>query len=76
MFILLGIFELRKAKSGKNLPNARYIGNMLDVQDENSNSVTNLASIMFGQLIAHDVSDKKRYTIKGLILVKTFDNFK
>lgn len=67
-----GIYELRKAKSGRNLPNARYISNMLDVDDEDSNIDTNLASIMFGQTIAHDISDKKPYMIKGMILHELF----
>lgn len=45
---------------------------MLDVDDEDSNIDTNLASIMFGQTIAHDISDKKPYMIKGMILHELF----
>lgn len=66
----LGIRDLRKSVFAEELPSPRVIGNALETSKQNNSFakngiIPNLAGLMLGQLITHDISNKHIYSIKG-----------
>lgn len=52
--MISGISQPRKAKSGRDLPNARHIRRILFQDKDKPNSESSLLLMQFGQIIAHD----------------------
>lgn len=53
--------------SNEKLPNPREIGNSMNIREYfcDDDYDYNVLGLMFGQLIAHDVSQKRPYAITG-----------
>lgn len=70
---IIGVGEIRKTKSKNELPSPREIGNVLAGQFVSFNGpgseyTNNLMGLMFGQLLTHDTSNNKQYSIEGFVL--------
>lgn len=68
--MILGIRKIRTSVSGKELPSPRVIGNLLvepkfEEKFDKKRAVNNVMGLFFGQLMAHDTSNKIQYAVKG-----------